>query len=171
MSRKICQQDPQAAARLEEIYGHLRKINSLLWRQLRTGALSGCHALLYTVVLYDLGEKLGWRDVNRKAVAALHRFNTAATENERCASLQDALKCVCQKVFIAKYANLQKAATLERDEKEAIFADEAELLRLSRRLRSLSHWLLSQREVNAPIEKTISVTSRLRPTNPKGGTE
>jgi len=145
MSRKMCQQDFQACASLEEIYGYLSKINSHLWRQLRTGVLSGCHALLYTVVLCELGEKLGWRDVNRKAVAALHRFNTAATEYERCASLQDALTSVSQKVFIAKYAALQKAETLERDEEEAIVASEAELLRLSRLLRSLSQWLHSRR--------------------------
>ena len=96
-------------------------------------------------MLCELGEKLGWRDVNRRAVAALHRFNTAATEYERYASLQDVLKCLGQKVSIAKYAGLQKAETLERDEKEAIFADEAELLRLSRLLRSLSQWLHSRR--------------------------
>jgi hypothetical protein len=133
----------KSAASLEEIYGQLRKINSLLWSQLRVGALSGCHALLYTVMLYELGEKLGWRDVNRRSVAALHRFNTAATEYERYASLQDGLRCVSQKVFIAKCAGLQKAETLERGEKEAIFAHEAELLRISRLLRSLSQWLHS----------------------------
>ena len=142
---RMCQQELQVCVPLDEIYGYLSKINSHLWRQLRTGVLSGCHALLYTVVLYELGERLGWRDVNRRAVAALHRFNTAATEYERYASLQDALKCVSQKVSIAKYAGLQKAETLERDEKEAIFADEAELLRLSRLLRSLSQWLHSRR--------------------------
>ena len=145
MSRKMCQQDLQSCASLEEIHGYLSRINAHLWRQLRTGVLSGCHALLYTVVRYELGEKLGWRDVNRRAVAALHRFNTAATEYGRYASLQDALKCVSQKVSIAKYAGLKKAETLERDEKEAIFAVEAELLRLSRLLRSLSQWLHSRR--------------------------
>jgi len=134
MSGKMCQQDLQACANLEEIYSYLSKINSHLWRQLRTGVLSGCHALLYTVVLCELGEKLGWRDVNRKAVAALHHFKTATTESGRSASLEDALKWVSQKLSMAKYAGLQKAETLERDEKEAIFASEAELLRLSRTL-------------------------------------
>ena len=139
MSRKMCQQDLQSCASLEEIHGYLSKINAHLWRQLRTGVLSGCHALLYTVVLCEHGEKLGWRDVNRKAVAALHHFKSAATESERCASLEDALKCVSQKFSIAKHAGLQKAETLERDEKEAIFESEAEILRLSRLLRSSSH--------------------------------
>jgi hypothetical protein len=141
MSRKISHQDLHVAASLDEIYGHLSKINSILWRQLRVGALSGSHALLYTVVLYELGETLGWRDVNRNAVAALHRFNTAVTQRERCAGLQDALKCVSQKVSIARYASLRKAEALERDEEEAIVASEAELIRLSRLLRSLSRWL------------------------------
>jgi hypothetical protein len=139
VSRKVCEQDLQTRARPEEIYGYVRKINSHLWRQLRLGVLSGCHALLYTVALSELGEKLGWRDVNRKAVAALHRFKTAATESERCASLQDALKCVSQKLSIAKCAGLQKAETLARNEEEAIAESEAELMRLSRVLRFLSH--------------------------------
>ena len=134
----MCQQELQVCVPLDEIYGYLRKINSHLWRQLRTGVLSGCHALLYTVVLCELGEKLGWRDVNRKAVATLHHFKTATTESERRASLEDALKCVSQKLSIAKHAGLQKADTLERDETEAIFEGEAEILRLSRLLRASS---------------------------------
>jgi hypothetical protein len=138
MSGKMCQQDLQSRASLEEIHGHLSKVNAHLWRQLRMGVLSGCHALLYTVVLCELGEKLGWRDVNRKAVAALHHFETATTESERCASLEDALKCVNQKVSMAKHAGRQKAETLARDEKKAILESEAELLRLSRLLRSSS---------------------------------
>ena len=145
MSRKMCQQDLQSCDNLEQIHGYLSKINSHLWRQLRTGVLSGCHALLYTVVLCELGEKLGWRDVNRKAVAALHHFKSAATESERCASLEDALQCVSQKLSIAKDAGLQKGETLERDEKEAIFESEAEILRLSRLLRSSSQWLHPRR--------------------------
>lgn len=139
MSRKVCRQDLQSRASLEEIHGCLSKINAHLWRQLRTGVLSGCHALLYTVVLCELGEKLGWRDVNRKAVTALHHFKSAATESERRASLEDALKCVSQKVSIAKHVGLQKGETLERDEKEALFESAAEILRLSRLLRSSSH--------------------------------
>jgi len=130
----MCQEDLQSCASLEEIHGHLSKVNSHLWRQLRTGVLSGCHALLYTVVLCELGEKLGWRDVNRKAVAALHHFKTAATDTERCASLEDALHCVNQKLSIAQHAGLQKAESLERDEMEAIIEGEAEILRLSRTL-------------------------------------
>jgi hypothetical protein len=140
MSRNMCQQDLQSCVSLGEIHGYLSKINAHLWRQLRTGVLSGCHALLYTVVLCELGEKLGWRDVNRKAVAALHHFKTATTESERCASLEDALEWVSQKVSMAKYVGLQKAETLARDEKEAIVESEAELLRLSRLLRSSSRW-------------------------------
>jgi hypothetical protein len=141
----MCQQDLQSWDNLEEIHRYLSKINSQLWSQLRTGVLSGCHALLYTVVLCNNGEKLEWREVNRKAVAALHHFTTVTTESERCASLEDALKCVSQKLTIAKHAGLQKAETLERDEKEAIFASEAELLRLSRLLRSSSYWRNSRR--------------------------
>jgi hypothetical protein len=140
MSGKMCQQDLQSCDNLEEIHRYLSEINSQLWRQLRTGVLSGCHALLYTVVLCELGKKVGWRDVNRKAVAALHHFKSAATESERRASLKNALTCVSQKLSIAKHAGLQKAETLERDEKEAILESEAELLRLSRLLRSSSHW-------------------------------
>lgn len=145
MSREMCRQDLQACDTLEEIHGYVSKINSRLWRQLRTGVLSGCHALLYTVVLCKNGEKLGWRDANRKTLAALHRFKTAATESERCASLEDALEWVSQKVSMAKYVGLQKAETMARDEKEAIVASEAELLRLSRLLRSSSHWRDSRR--------------------------
>jgi len=96
-------------------------------------------------VLCELGEKLGWRDVNRKAVATLHHFKAATTESERRASLEDALKCVSQKLSIARDAGLQKGETLERDEKEAILESEAELLRLSRTLRSSSHWRDSRR--------------------------
>jgi hypothetical protein len=91
-------------------------------------------------VLCELGEKLEWREVNRKAVAALHHLTTAGTESERCASLEAAMNCVSQKVSIAKHAGLQKAETLERDEEKAIVASEAELLRLSRLLRSSSYW-------------------------------
>ena len=145
MNRKMCRQDLQSCDNLEEIHGYLSKINSHIWRQLRTGVLSGCHALLYTVVLCKNGEKLGWRDANRKTLAALHRFKTAATESERRASLEDALKCVSQKLSIARDAGLQKGETLERDEKEAILESEAELLRLSRTLRSSSHWRDSRR--------------------------
>jgi hypothetical protein len=155
MSRKMCQQDLQSRASLEEIHGYLSKINTYLWRQLRTGVLSGCHALLYTVVLCELGEKLGWRDVNRKAVAGLHHFKSAATESERRASLEDALKCVSQKLSIAKHAGLQKAETLARDEKKAIFESEAEILRLSRVLRSSSHWRDSRREQEGFSEMAV----------------
>jgi len=142
----MCRCDLQGpTVSLEEICGHLREINSLLWRQLRTGALSRCHALLYTAVLDELVQKPGWRDVNRKAVAALHRFTTVATVYERVASLQDALKLVGQKVAIAKCVTLQTADTLGRDEREAILAHEAELLGLCRLLMSLSPWLHSRR--------------------------
>lgn len=146
MSGKMCQQHLQACDNLEEIHRCLSKINAHLWRQLRTGVLSGCHALLYTVVLGEPGEKLGWRDVNRRAVAALQRFKRAAIESERCASLEDALKSVSQKVSIAKGAALQRAETLERDEKKAILESEVELLRLSRLLRFSSHWRDSRRK-------------------------
>ena len=142
----MCRCDVQGpTGSLEEIYGYLRKINSLLWRQLRTGALSRCHALLYTGVLHELGQEFGWRDVNRKAIAALHRFTTVETVYERMATLQDALKWVGQKVAIAKRVALQTADTLVRDEREAILAHEAELLGLCRLLTSLSPSLHSRR--------------------------
>lgn len=160
MSRDMCQQDLQACVSLEEIHGYLSEINSHLWRQLRTGVLSGCHALLYTVVLCELGEKLGWRDINRKAVAALHQFKTATTESERCASLEDALECVSQKLSIVKYAGLQKAETLEGDEKEAIVESEAELLQLSRLLRPSSHWRDSRRGQDGLSEMGVYADER-----------
>ena len=127
------QKQPQG---LDEIHQALKRINSHLWRELRGGPLAGCHALLYTVRLEERGEGLGWREVNRKLLSCLHRFETATTDEERRAGLGEALDRVGQKLQIVKEVASLKAETLSREEQAAVQQKEAELWRLSRLLRS-----------------------------------
>jgi hypothetical protein len=117
---------------LEQIHRRLKAINSNLWRELRTGVLSGCHAGLYSVRLNNSEESLDWREVNRRTVAALHRFETATTHKERRASLVEALDQIGQKVQLVQKAALRKADRLSIEEEQELQKNQAELWRLSR---------------------------------------
>jgi len=123
---------------LKEIHGALTAINSRLWRELRVGALAGCHALLYTIQLEEEGEFLDWRAVNRRLLSCLGRFERATTDGERHASLVEALDRVGQKLHIVKEVAAIKAEASARQEQEELQRNEAELWRLSRLLRSSS---------------------------------
>ena len=125
---------------LKEIHLALRTINSHIWRELRVGALAGCHALLYTVRLEEGGEALDWRTVNRRVVSSLRGFETAATDKARHGSLMEALDRIGQKLHIVKEVAALKADSI-REEREELERNEAELWRLSRLLRSWSRRL------------------------------
>ena len=117
---------------LEEIHRRLRSMNSQLWRELRQGVLSSCYAGLYTVQLEEAGEPLDWREINRRTVAALHRFETALNDEQRRASLNDALDRIGQKLVLVHKAAKRKADRLNVEEEREIQKNEAELWRLSR---------------------------------------
>ena len=117
---------------LEEIHRRLRTVNSHLWKELRTGVFSSCHAGLYSVRLNNSEESLDWREVNRRTVAALHRFETATTNKERRASLVEALDRIGQKVQLVQKAALRKADRLSSEEEQELQKNQAELWRLSR---------------------------------------
>jgi len=127
-------------AGLEEIHLALKRINSHIWRELRVGALAGCHALLYTVRLETGGDLLDWRETNRRLVSSLHGFDTAATDSERYRRLIEALDRIGQKHQIVKEVVALKADSI-REEREELERTEAELWRLSRTLRSWSRRL------------------------------
>ena len=129
---KVPQDDSYDSCSLEEIHSRLKAINSNLWRELRTGALSSCHAGLYTVRLNNSENGPDWREVNRRTVAALNRFETATTDQERRTSLIDALDRIGQKVQLVHKAALRKADRLNLKEEREIRKNEAELWRLSR---------------------------------------
>lgn len=117
---------------LKDIHRRLRSINSQIWLELRQGALSSCHAGLYSVQLEERGEPLDWREINRRTVAALHRFETATNDDERRISLNEALDCLGQKLLLVQIAAMRKADRLNRQEEQEIQKNEAELWRLSR---------------------------------------
>jgi hypothetical protein len=117
---------------LEEIHRRLKAINAEVWRELRLGVLSSCYAGLYSVQLAEAGERLDWQEVNRRTVSALHRFETAKNEEERRASLNEALDRIGQKLLLVQKAALRKADRLNKEEEAAIQKNEAELWRLSR---------------------------------------
>jgi len=117
---------------LDEIHRRLKVINSQIWLELRQGVLSSCHAGLYSVQLEERGEHLDWREINRRTVAALHRFETAMSEEERRASLNDALDRIGQKLLLVQKAAMRKADKLSQQEEQEIQKNEAELWRLSR---------------------------------------
>ena len=117
---------------LEEIHRRLKAINADVWRELRLGVLSSCYAGLYSVQLAEAGEQLDWQEVNRRTVSALHRFETAKNEEERRASLNEALDRIGQKLLLVQKAALRKADRLNKEEERAIQKSEAELWRLSR---------------------------------------
>ena len=118
-----------------DIYQRLKEINSLLWRELRTGVLASCHAGLYRVRLINSGEHLDWREVNRKTVSSLHPLDTSHTDKERRACLQEALDCIDQKLLIVQLAAMDKGDRISIEEYEAIHRCKTELLRLSLSLR------------------------------------
>lgn len=120
---------------LEEVHCRLRAMNSQLWRELRQGVLSSCYAGLYSVKLEEDAESLDWREVNRRTVAALHRFESAMNDEERLANLNDALDQIGQKLLLVQKAALRKADRLSMEEKREIQKNEAELWRLSRSAR------------------------------------
>ena len=117
---------------LEEIHDRLRAINSHLWREIRTGVFAGCFAGLYSVQLNQSEESLDWREVNRQTVAALNRFETVTTEEERRTSLIEALDRIGQKLQLVQKAALRKADKLSLEEEREIQKNEAELWRLFR---------------------------------------
>jgi hypothetical protein len=127
----------------EDIHLALKRINSRIWKELRVGALAGCHALLYTVRLEEGGESLDWREVNRRLVSSLHGFETAATDSERHRSLMEALDRIGQKLYIVKEVTALKAESIPK-EREELERNEAELWRLSRLLKSWSRRLGGQ---------------------------
>lgn len=129
---------PMGRLDLEEIHGSLKTTNSRIWKELRTGTLSRCHALLYTVQLEEGGESLDWRGVNRSLISCLNRFERATTDKERHASLVEALDRIGQKLHIVKQVSALKADTPAREEREEVERNEAELWRLSGLLRSFS---------------------------------
>jgi hypothetical protein len=117
---------------LEEVHRRLKAINSQIWLELRQGVLSSCHAGLYSVQLEEKGESLDWREINRRTVAALHRFETAISEKEQEASLNEALDRIGQKLLLVQKAAMRKADKLNQQEEQEIQKNEAELWRLSR---------------------------------------
>lgn len=117
---------------LEEVHRRLKAINSQIWLELRQGVLSSCHAGLYSVLLEEKGESLDWREINRRTVAALHRFETAVSEKEQKASLNEALDRIGQKLLLVQKAAMRKADKLNQQEEQEIQKNEAELWRLSR---------------------------------------
>jgi hypothetical protein len=121
----------------EKIHRRLKTVNATLWKQLRWGVLSSCHVGLYEVQINEGQEGLGWREVNRLTVSALHRFETAATDEERRISLKEALDRIGQKLVIVHRAALRKADRLNPEEERLIQENEAELWRLSRILKFL----------------------------------
>ncbi|MFP3869667.1 MAG: hypothetical protein ACLFVT_02145 [Syntrophobacteria bacterium] len=123
--------DSHAPLSLEEIHHRLRTINSQLWRQLRTGVLSGCYVGLSSVRLNGAAEGLDWREVNRRTVSALHRLETATTDAERRASVEEAVKGIGQKLLLVQKAALRKADSLNREEQREIQKNESELRHLS----------------------------------------
>jgi hypothetical protein len=125
---------------LKAIHLALKRINSSIWRELRVGALAGCHARLYTVRLEEGGEVIDWREVNKRLVSSLHAYETAATDNERYKNLMEALDRIGQKLHIVKEIATLKGNSIQK-EREELERNEAELWRLSRLLRSCSRAL------------------------------
>jgi hypothetical protein len=123
---------------LEEVHRRLKAINSQIWLQLRQGVLSSCHAGLYSVHLEEKGRSLDWREINRLTVAALHRFETVMSDEERIVSLNEALDRIGQKLILVQKAAMRKADKLNEQEEQEIQKNEAELWRLSRFARTPS---------------------------------
>jgi len=131
-TRKSSEHNPDENCRLTEIHYRLRTINARLWKQLRMGVLRGCYAGLSIVVTVQDGELLSWRDVNRKTVSALHRFETATTDKECRMSLREALERIGQKLLLVRKTALRKGNRLNFEEAGEIRTIEMELSRISR---------------------------------------
>ena len=135
LSRKPMKSSPPdsyGSFTLEEVHHHLKTINSNLWRELRTGVLSGCFAGLHSVRLSPSDESLDWREANRRTVSALRRFETTTSHKERRASLIEALERIGQKLLLVQKAALRKAERLSLEEEREVQKYESELWRLSR---------------------------------------
>jgi len=118
--------------RPNKIHYRLRTINARLWKQLRVGALRGCFVVLSVVAIEEEGELLSWRDVNRKTVSSLRRFETATTDRECRMSLDEALKRIRQKLLLVRKSALRKGNRLNPEEAGEICTIERELSRISR---------------------------------------
>jgi len=129
---------------LDAIHLALKRINCRIWRELRVGALAGCHALLYTVCLEEGGVLLDWREANRRLVSSLHGFETASTDNERYMSLTEAIDRIGQKLQIINEVAALKADAISEEHGEFVQND-AELWRLSRLLLSCCRGLADRR--------------------------
>ena len=138
LGRKPVKQSFRESYSLDEVHSRLKTINSQIWLELRRGVLSSCHAGLYSVQLEEQGKSLDWREINRRTVAALHRFETAMSEEERRTSLNEALNRIGQKLLLVQKAAMRKADKLNREEEQEIQKNEAELWRLSRFARTTS---------------------------------
>ena len=132
LGRKPVQPSFPESYSLDEIHRRLKRINSRIWVELRQGVFSSCHAGLYSVNLQEGGEPLDWREINRRTVAALHRFETSINDDERRISLNEALDLIGQKLLLVQKAALRKADRLNQEEEQEIKKNEAELWRLSR---------------------------------------
>ena len=124
--------EPDASWSFEEIHRRLRVMNSQIWKELRQGTLASCYVGLHTVHLEEKGESLDWREINRRAVSALNRFDTATDNEQRRDSLNEALDRIGQKLLLVRKAALRKADRLNPEEEGEIQRNEAELWRLSR---------------------------------------
>ena len=124
--------EPTASCSFQDIHRRLRAMNSQLWKELRQGTLSSCYVGLHAVHLEEKGQSLDWREVNRRTVAALHRFETAIDDEQRRDSLNEALDRIGQKLLLVRRAALRKADKLNSEEEREIQRNEAELWRLSR---------------------------------------
>jgi hypothetical protein len=123
--------ESQRIASPEDIHHRLKEINSRLWRELRTGVLARCHVGLYRVQHTESGENLDWREVNRRTVSAIHRFETFDKEMDQRACLEEVLACLSQKLLIVRLAAIRKADRIEREEEKAIQEFKKELYRIS----------------------------------------
>lgn len=138
LGRKPVKQSFGESYSLEEVHRRLKTINSQIWLELRQGVLSSCHAGLYSVQLEEQGKSLDWREINRLTVAALHRFETAISEEEQKTSLNEALDRIGQKLVLVQKAAMRKGDKLNQEEEQEIQKNEAELWRLSRFARAPS---------------------------------
>ncbi len=118
--------------KLNEIHYRLRTINARLWKQLRVGALRSCYIGLSVVAIEEEGELLSWREVNRKTVSSLHRFETVTTDMECRMSIHEALGRIGQKLLLVRKSALRKGNKLNPEEAGEICTIERELSRISR---------------------------------------
>ncbi|MBW1979922.1 MAG: hypothetical protein JRJ12_01765 [Deltaproteobacteria bacterium] len=104
--------------RLQEIHGLLKSLNSSLWQELRNGELSLCQPLLHTMTITDDDKQLDWRQINKRLVSALHRFDTATTDRDKQDSLNEAVHWLHQKIFLVRRVALLKGELSSGEEKK-----------------------------------------------------